>query len=539
MFHNNPFGAAAEKERQEALLPGQKREKPQTTAALQWLKNGWRTAISPFTQTLMAIGIFPAQALSTVKKIPVLKSIIGFITRKTGNDSRSAANTFQEDFIEKKEPKRHGSFWNFFNKNPKAKPFDTTDLIVTKTETAYTTDFNRNVKLETFNFEHETFQKKSQEDRYYRIHCGNNTANCSRFFTELATLSKRHPELKTITYNHPGVEGSDGITMSKDDLVNALYAQVKTLIKNGANPKNIELSGFSIGAATAALTAAKLKEEGIEVNLYNDRTFSTMGNVVTNGFPGLGLAFKLLKAIPGVKELTHHVLQPLVKNFVIEPLLWLTNWDMDPARAYKAIAPERRALTVVKQESKGNGIFKSIGKYIGKFTGFFKKDHGDAVIPTHVSLLSGTEDPTEKARWKQNILTLEQDVQEHHEKISNPELLNALKPDNSISSDALVRLKLAAQHGGEVSEIISLLKVGTKARRFHGVKESNAHNNTSEKLECRIKPETMKKALCAAGLSQSLPANGVTLYSLHHEAVRNKNQRNLEESRHSFSRSSV
>jgi hypothetical protein len=509
-------------------------EKP---CAGQWLKNGWRLLISPVTQIFMTIGIFPAQTLSTIKKIPVLKSVVGFITRKLGNDSRSAAETFQEDFVKREVPLERsglgGRLWNFFNRNPKAQPIDTSGLTIQNTQTPYTTNFGRQVALETFSFEHQSFRNLAPEDRYYRVHCGNNTANCSRFFIELATLSQRHPELKTITYNHSGVEGSGGVTLSQDDLINGLCAQVKELLKKGAKPENIELSGFSIGAATAALTAAKLRKEGIgiqlnkavETNLYDDRTFATMGKVVTNGFPGLSIVFKILKTIPLLKELTEHVFQPLVRNLIIEPLLWLIDWNMDPSSAYQSISPERRALTVVKPQSKGQGTLKAIGKYFGKFTEFFKRGKGDKVIPVHVSLAAGTEDATEKAVWKKNLKALQEDIEMHAGQISNLELLDKLKPNNSISSDALIRLKLAAARNENVTDLVCLLKIGSKAHRFYGVTEANAHNTTSENLSSRVNPDEMKAALRAAGLDSKLPPNGVTLYSLHHQAVKQKNER--------------
>ena len=36
-----------------------------TQSIAQWLKNGTRLILFPLTQPLMAVGIFPAQALST------------------------------------------------------------------------------------------------------------------------------------------------------------------------------------------------------------------------------------------------------------------------------------------------------------------------------------------------------------------------------------------------------------------------------------------------------------------------------------------
>jgi len=65
----------------------------------------------------------------------------------------------------------------------------------------------------------------------------------------------------------------------------------------------------------------------------------------------------------------------------------------------------------------------------------------------------------------------------------------------------------------------------TKTRQFNGLKEANAHNTICENLTSHVKSEEMQSALRAAGLETSLPYNGVTLYSLHHKAVINQNNR--------------
>lgn len=511
-----------------------KTKKTLTQNIAQWLKNGTRVILFPLTQPLMAVGIFPAQALSTLKKIPVIKSVIGFITRKIGNDSRGAAQTYEEDFLHKPAQQGNTNLWgriqSWFNKNPKSVPFNTLNLQVNEiSRTPYITDFGREVSLETFSFQHPEFESLSQDKKYYRLHCSGNSGNCSRFFPELAQLSQQHKDLKTITYNHPGVEGSDGVTMSQDDLVNALYAQVKDLLKSGVHPQNIELSGFSIGAATAAITAKKLLKEGIEVNLFCDRTLSTMPEVVTDKLPILGAVFKVLKMIPGVKELTHYVIQPIISNLVIKPLLWLLNWNMNPAAAYNEIDAHKKALTAVKPQSKGEegGFLKSIGKYLGRFTGLFKQGNGDKTIAPHVSLLSGTENPTQKAQWKANLNTLKNTPIDQRE-----ELINDLEThaENAITSNAMKRLARANKEGRTEEDLISLAIVGDKARRLQGVTASDAHNVTADKIMHRTIKDGTEGALRASGLPTDSAGNLLTYYSMFHQAIKSNNQLNEEDS---------
>lgn len=520
----------------ESAVSSTENAKPVMQRISQWFKNSVRLILFPLAQPLMAVGIFPAQALSTLKKVPLLKSLIGLITRKLGNDSRSAAQTYTEDFLHQSSSQDKSGIWGrihlWFNNNPKALPFATENLHVNAlSRTPYTTDFGRKVFLETFSFQHKEFENLPPNEQYYRVHCSGNSGNCSRFFPELAQLSQQHKELKTITYNHPGIEGSDGVTMSQDDLINALYAQVKVLLAGGAKPENIELTGFSIGAATAALTAKKLLDEGIAVNLFCDRTLSTMPDVVTDKLPILGTAFKALKIIPGIKELTHYVVQPSVKYLLIKPLLWLLNWDMDPASAYQEIDAHKKALTGVKPQSAGedNSLSKRIGKYLGRHTGLFKTGNGDKTIAPHVSLLVGTENVRKKDEWKAKLNRLN-DAQPGKEQ---DELVRELEmgADNAISVNAMQRLRLANQGHQESAapaDLISLAMTGNKARRLQGTTAADAHNVTADKIMSRKVKGGSEGALRAAGLPENSPKSLLTYYSLFHQAIKSHNQLQAE-----------
>lgn len=509
----------------QSLISQEKEKEKKTHPLIQWSKNGFRVIFFPVTQIFMAIGIFPAQFISLIKKTPILGAFIGFLTRKIfKKDSRTAAETYHEDFLHQTAEIYSGfgsSIINWFRFNPKAKVFDSRNLEVNPKEMVNcATDFGRTIQLETFSFQHQDFKNKALKEQYYRLHCSGNSGNCSRFFEELALLSQKHPELKTITYNHPGVEGSGGLMMTQDDLVNALYAQVKNLIANGVKPEHIELSGFSIGAATAALTAKKLKDECYNVNLFCDRTFSTMSKVVTDKLPIFGTILKFLRSLPILKEIINYLIQPLVQYILIKPLLWLMNWDMNPAEAYKGIDPHQKALVNVKPKSQGDGWLKTIGKYFGQFTGFFKLGNGDKTIDIHASLLEGTEDKTKKNEWKQILNKVSGYNKPTAIGIQLARLENLA--DNAISAHAIAKIRKSNNplNVDENQALLSLAKLGDKARRLGGTKESDAHNVTADVILSRESDEQGRRfALRAAGLDEEAPLNLLTYYSLFHKAI--------------------
>ncbi|KTC89587.1 hypothetical protein [Fluoribacter dumoffii] len=509
--------------------------------SLQRLKNVGHILLFIPTQFFMACGVFPAQTLSTLRKLPGLKSIVGFIARKTGKDSRTALEIFNEDFQDAPKKGIEDSSWlNWFTKNPKIKRFEQASQLDSQyIQTAYQTDFGRNSTLETFVFTSKHFDTIAAEDRYYRIHCSGNSGNCGRFFGELAQLSVNHPELKTITYNHPGIEGSGSITMTEDDLVNALFAQVIALLKQGVDPAHIELSGFSIGAATAAQTAKKLQDyrsenypEGIQVNLFCDRTLSNMSQVVTDKLPLLGTLFNYSKLIPGIKETVHYLIQPLVRILVITPLLYLIHWNMNPAAAYKEIPAERKALTVVKPQTAGtsDGRGRQLLKYLGMFTGFFKKGNGDKTIAMHVSLLSGTETDADRAVWKHNLSSYAGN--------QDKELLTRLKQSapNAIAANALFRLGNTEASPEKKQQLIHLAQFAHKGRRLQGTLQSDAHNVTADLIEMRDirkdpEGQTRTDAIKASRLPGNSPNTLLTYYSMFHQAIKS-NHKLIEHASH-------
>jgi len=498
----------------------------------QWVKNAFRTLISPATQVLMSIGIFPAQTLSSAKKTPLLGFLIRAFQKATGYEHRDAKEVF-DDLKGKKS-----------------------DIIHANSLTDCKTDFARTVKLETFQFEHKEFNRKNPEEKYYRIHAPGNSGNCSRFFDELETVSARHPELKTITYNHPGVEGSGGVTMTKDDLVNGMVAQTLHLINDEKVPANqIELSGFSIGAATAALAAEKLKAMGHEVNLFCDRTFSTIPDVMTDNIPIVNTIFRKLKIIPGIKELIHYVVQPAIKYLIFKPLTWLINWDMNPARAYKNIDAKRKTLTVVKPKLKGGS------RDLARHTDFFREGNPDTRIRLEASLYAGTTDPAGKQIWKEGIkhlptasLTPLRSAYAAPHRFTSETLLTALEKtaDNAISANAILQMKKAGEQKHPESKgsnltitdpLLNLAILGDKAKRLKGTEMSNAHDATADEVEWRtpkafneepasgcltdirsVNTSSRKSALEAAGLDAKLPTNAVTYYSLFHQAIKSTNR---------------
>jgi pimeloyl-ACP methyl ester carboxylesterase len=119
----------------------------------------------------------------------------------------------------------------------------------------------------------------------------------------------------------------------QSELVLEGIAQVQRLLDKGIPAKNITLYGHSLGAGIATLVTGYLQQQTPRklINVYNDRSFSSISDVIIN---------HIIPTYPQSRTpLTHRVKQPLIdllkmtaRSFVtaiVKPLLWLSHWDID------------------------------------------------------------------------------------------------------------------------------------------------------------------------------------------------------------------
>ena len=117
---------------------------------------------------------------------------------------------------------------------------------------------------------------KSNPKKYIINFCGNN-GSC---FDDIPDrTAEADAGYTVIAFNYRGVLGSAGNNHqceSKQHLINDGIAQVQTLLDNGVNSDNINLSGISLGGAIAIEVAAHFHRKNIPIRVFADRTFSSL-----------------------------------------------------------------------------------------------------------------------------------------------------------------------------------------------------------------------------------------------------------------------
>lgn len=168
---------------------------------------------------------------------------------------------------------------------------------------------------------------------------GNYIINCAaRGRTYLDWIEDLNKDAQTsnatvIGFNYRGIGKSTGKLITQQDAVDDIIAQVKHLIQDEqVAPQKICLYGLCLGGAFAALAAAELKKENINVRLYLSRTFKRFDDTVI----GLVLPRQYDKwPIYLLKLIFFPVL--LIVSFAFKCYSKLMGWDINMAKAIKSI----------------------------------------------------------------------------------------------------------------------------------------------------------------------------------------------------------
>ncbi len=134
-----------------------------------------------------------------------------------------------------------------------------------------------------------------------------------------------------IGFNYRGVERSQGIVWSQQDMIQDTLEQARRLILMGAKPENITFEGECIGGAIATLAAARMHEEGHPVRLFNCRSFRFVASLIAGKVipPSNASFFNPINYLRGLFGAILYIVTPI--------LLWITNWDLDAGSAWSKI----------------------------------------------------------------------------------------------------------------------------------------------------------------------------------------------------------
>ncbi|HEX4045403.1 MAG TPA: protein SidB [Gammaproteobacteria bacterium] len=128
---------------------------------------------------------------------------------------------------------------------------------------------------------------------------------------------------------------------SENDLVTDGIAQVQRLLDNGIKPENITLPGHSLGGAIATLVTSHFKKTGVQINVFNDRSFSSITNFV------IGHSRRMINNTETIfGKIVGYIIKPFVKLSLLA-----TKWDMNVVEAYKNL-PDAHKEYMVVQSSK-------------------------------------------------------------------------------------------------------------------------------------------------------------------------------------------
>jgi hypothetical protein len=154
-------------------------------------------------------------------------------------------------------------------------------------------------------------------------------------------------QCNVIGFNFRGVNKSTGRARSKDDLVADGIAQVQKVLNEGIFPANILLKGHSLGAGVATLVAKHFLNKNIKINLFNDRSFSTLTDAT------LGMLSNDDAKYPTNYKDSQVTKKGGIIRSIVRFFLSITNWEIDAAEAFKELHTDNKAYLLVKPTKQG------------------------------------------------------------------------------------------------------------------------------------------------------------------------------------------
>ncbi len=142
-------------------------------------------------------------------------------------------------------------------------------------------------------------------------------------------------QANVVGFNYRGIGQSSGQLIRQQDIIDDIVAQVKFLInEKKVDPNDITLYGLCLGGAFAALAAAELKKEGIDVKLYFSRSFKRFDQTIID----LVMPRKYDKWPTYIgKILFLPLLLPL--SFLFKAYVWSLGWQVNIEKALTTLSP--------------------------------------------------------------------------------------------------------------------------------------------------------------------------------------------------------
>jgi len=249
------------------------------------------------------------------------------------------------------------------------------DALTHKQHTIITHD---GAELETLELNPISLQKIPIEKQTYIITFLGNSDIYQYHYAEMQYEAKNY-NANIIGFNYRGVLNSKKAPQSQADLITDGIAQVQRLLNAGVDPENIILKGESLGAAIATMVAGHFHTHQQKINISNGRSFSTLTNEV------VGIIRQAFSPVRnGHSETKKGILLGYLLMPLIKLVLHLSQWDIQPVKAYKTIPEQNKMYYLVRSP-------KSLRQQ-GRID--------DDVIPHYASLHKGLEKSERKKESK-------------------------------------------------------------------------------------------------------------------------------------------
>ncbi|OGV27304.1 MAG: hypothetical protein A3F18_06765 [Legionellales bacterium RIFCSPHIGHO2_12_FULL_37_14] len=199
--------------------------------------------------------------------------------------------------------------------------------------------------LESVEIRPPDFTSENIKTRKFIVSCMPRSNNYQKWLKQFRILSNE-TGATIIGFNYRGTGNSEGIVYNQKCMRQDALAEVGYLLSLGVKPENIALMGECVGANIATEVAGSLQENDIKVKLFSSRSFRSTSSLLEG------------RIHPTKQDKPYNPLTWLkwlgvaLCKFILEPFLYLADWDLNIDKAFSAINVKDRDFLNVRS-SKG------------------------------------------------------------------------------------------------------------------------------------------------------------------------------------------
>ncbi|CEG56080.1 alpha/beta hydrolase family protein [Legionella fallonii] len=208
----------------------------------------------------------------------------------------------------------------------------------------YTLEPSESVTLESVEVSNAEEQMKPMSERKFIIACMARNQNYIYWLKDFY-ISSQNIGCSVIGFNYRGVDYSKGMIKTQNDMVNDAIAQADRLLELGVKPENIAFEGMSLGGAIATISAATMHDKGLEVKLYNERSYRSLIRLM------IGYIMPKSDSNPWNPLTWLKYIAVGLTYLFLAPIMWLEGWHLDAASAWDRIPMECKDYSVARNHT--------------------------------------------------------------------------------------------------------------------------------------------------------------------------------------------